>query len=45
MDFVVLDWNPAQDFYKARGAVDITAKEAWHLFRLHPDAMKKLIET
>ncbi|XP_034234504.1 diamine acetyltransferase 2-like isoform X2 [Thrips palmi] len=42
MDFVVLDWNPAQDFYKARGARDITEEGSWHLYHLGNDCLKTL---
>ena len=42
MDFVVLDWNPAQDFYKARGAQDITETESWQLYHLSNDCLKTL---
>lgn len=44
MDFVVLDWNPAQEFYRAKGAVDITEKEGWLLFRLHAEDMLSVAE-
>lgn len=38
----VLSWNPATDFYKRLGAVDLTATEKWTLFRLDNDCIKKL---
>ncbi|XP_012274454.1 diamine acetyltransferase 2 isoform X2 [Orussus abietinus] len=44
MDFIVLNWNPAQDFYKKRGAIDITKAEGWHLYRLNETALKELIQ-
>lgn len=42
MDFVVLNWNPAQDFYKRKGAVDLTSDQGWHYYRLNKDSMEKL---
>ncbi|KAK3913605.1 Thialysine N-epsilon-acetyltransferase [Frankliniella fusca] len=44
MDFIVVDWNPAQAFYKARGATDITLSEAWHLCRVNKDDLRKVAE-
>ena len=35
MDWLCLEWNTsAIDFYKRKGAVDLTVKDKWHLFRL-----------
>ncbi|XP_058803017.1 uncharacterized protein LOC131670965 isoform X2 [Phymastichus coffea] len=34
LDFTVLSWNPAQGFYKAKGAVNVTEAEGWHAYRL-----------
>jgi len=42
LDFAVLNWNPAQDFYKAKGAVNITEREGWHHYRLDRGALAKL---
>ncbi|KAJ9586448.1 hypothetical protein L9F63_019912, partial [Diploptera punctata] len=42
LDFSVLNWNPAQEFYKAKGAKDITEEEGWHHYRLEREAMEKL---
>ncbi|XP_034242389.1 diamine acetyltransferase 2-like [Thrips palmi] len=42
MAWTVLNWNPATDFYKARGARDMTEAEAWHVFRLGPESMKSV---
>ncbi|XP_053121656.1 thialysine N-epsilon-acetyltransferase-like isoform X1 [Hemicordylus capensis] len=43
MKFAVLDWNrSAIDFYLSKGAVDLTATEGWHTFRLEADAMRGL---
>jgi len=41
LEFSVLDWNPAQEMYKRKGAIDMTAAEAWHQYRLTSDALKK----
>ncbi len=41
-NFSVLDWNrPSIDFYRARGAVDLTGKEGWLAFRMDREAMEK----
>ncbi|CAK9795550.1 Thialysine N-epsilon-acetyltransferase [Anthophora plagiata] len=42
LDFSVLEWNPAQDFYKSKGAVDITVEEGWHHYRFSGKALKVL---
>ncbi|KAL0104039.1 hypothetical protein PUN28_017022 [Cardiocondyla obscurior] len=42
LDFVVLNWNPAQEFYKKYGARDLTSKEQWHLYRFSAEDMAKL---
>uniref|UniRef100_A0ABM5EJK2 Thialysine N-epsilon-acetyltransferase-like isoform X2 n=1 Tax=Pogona vitticeps TaxID=103695 RepID=A0ABM5EJK2_9SAUR len=43
MKFSVLDWNrPAVDFYRSKGAVDLTAAEDWHVFRFEADALRRL---
>lgn len=42
MDFEVLSWNPAKDFYKRHGAVDITESDAWHFFRMNREALEAL---
>jgi diamine N-acetyltransferase len=37
----VLDWNKtALDFYKSRGALDLTEKEGWHMLRVSREDMK-----
>lgn len=41
----VLDWNkPSLDFYMAKGAEDITAKEGWHNIRFHGEALDNLAQ-
>ncbi|KYN04570.1 PREDICTED: diamine acetyltransferase 2-like isoform X1 [Cyphomyrmex costatus] len=42
LDFVVLQWNPAQEFYKMLGASDLTSKEQWHCYRFVEEDLKKL---
>ncbi|XP_025985881.1 thialysine N-epsilon-acetyltransferase [Solenopsis invicta] len=42
LDFVVLNWNPAQEFYKIYGANDMTTKEKWHCYRFNEQELKKL---
>jgi len=42
LDFVVLDWNPAQEFYKTLGASDLTSEEKWHYYRFSEADMIKL---
>ncbi|KAH0945136.1 hypothetical protein HN011_002930 [Eciton burchellii] len=33
LDFMVLKWNPATEFYKIQGASDLTVTENWHYYR------------
>uniref|UniRef100_A0A7N4PZH4 Spermidine/spermine N1-acetyltransferase family member 2 n=1 Tax=Sarcophilus harrisii TaxID=9305 RepID=A0A7N4PZH4_SARHA len=41
----VLDWNQsAMDFYKARGAKDLTLAEGWRFFRFDTEAMRELVK-
>ncbi|XP_043288514.1 uncharacterized protein [Venturia canescens] len=42
LEFSVLGWNPAKEFYLRREAVDITESEGWHHFRISSDALKKI---
>ena len=42
LDWVVLAWNkPSVEFYKAKGAVDLSEDEDWHLFRLKGDKLRE----
>ena len=35
MDWVCLNWNTSSiEYYKRKGAIDLTANEKWHLFRM-----------
>jgi len=45
MDFHVLSWNPAGDFYKRLGAVDMTIHEKWHQFRMDESCLNKLFSS
>uniref|UniRef100_A0AAZ3P8M1 N-acetyltransferase domain-containing protein n=1 Tax=Oncorhynchus tshawytscha TaxID=74940 RepID=A0AAZ3P8M1_ONCTS len=39
----VLEWNkPSLDFYIAKGAEDLTAKEGWHFLRFHGQTLDTL---
>lgn len=42
MDFHVLSWNPAVDFYKSLGAENLTVTEKWQLFRMDSNCLDKL---
>lgn len=35
LDFHVLNWNPATQFYEKLGAVNLTTKEDWQLYRVN----------
>ncbi|XP_037964397.2 thialysine N-epsilon-acetyltransferase isoform X1 [Plutella xylostella] len=39
LDFHVLEWNPATDFYQRKGAENLTAKEQWCYYRLSGAAL------
>ncbi|XP_055057019.1 diamine acetyltransferase 2b [Misgurnus anguillicaudatus] len=41
----VLDWNrPSLEFYLAKGAEDLTAKEGWHFIRFSGEALDSLAQ-
>ncbi|XP_029524612.1 diamine acetyltransferase 2b isoform X3 [Oncorhynchus nerka] len=43
LQFSVLEWNkPSLDFYIAKGAEDLTAKEGWHFLRFHGQSLDTL---
>nr|CAI5849096.1 unnamed protein product [Callosobruchus analis] len=42
LDFHVLSWNPAVDFYKRMGAQNLTQSEKWTLFRMDHECLNKL---
>ncbi|KAF7992263.1 hypothetical protein HCN44_001588 [Aphidius gifuensis] len=33
LDFIVLEWNPATNFYKHKGAIDLTTTEKWQHYQ------------
>lgn len=45
LDFHVLGWNPAREFYKKLGAVDLTETEDWHYYRVTEDELDKIVES
>lgn len=42
LDFHVLSWNPAIEFYKSLGAVNLTTTEKWQLFRIDEEHLRQL---
>ncbi|XP_072753362.1 thialysine N-epsilon-acetyltransferase-like [Anoplolepis gracilipes] len=42
LDFLVLKWNPAKEFYKIYGAHDLTSEEQWHFHSFLDTDLKKL---
>ncbi|EDV92579.1 thialysine N-epsilon-acetyltransferase [Drosophila grimshawi] len=42
LDFHVLSWNPAREFYDHLGATDLTATENWHFYRVEQQQLVKL---
>nr|XP_012146883.1 PREDICTED: diamine acetyltransferase 2 isoform X2 [Megachile rotundata] len=42
LDFSVLKWNPAQSFYKNKGALNLTEEEGWHHYRFSNTSLKNL---
>ncbi|KAK2585854.1 hypothetical protein KPH14_010448 [Odynerus spinipes] len=42
LDFAVLKWNPAQEFYKSLGAIDLTEETGWHQYRFTRTALETL---
>lgn len=42
LDFHVLSWNPAIEFYKSLGAVNQTTTEKWQLFRIDQERLSQL---
>jgi len=41
MEWAVLDWNPARDFYEHFGANHV---EGWHIYRMSPDRFESALE-
>ncbi|XP_069800303.1 spermidine/spermine N(1)-acetyltransferase-like protein 1, partial [Dendropsophus ebraccatus] len=45
MYFLVLYWNSSSiEFYKRRGAADLSEEDSWHLFRFSQDDLKQMAE-
>lgn len=42
LDFHVLGWNPAREFYQRMGAIDLTESEEWHFYRVEQKQLEKL---
>uniref|UniRef100_A0AC34FRN2 N-acetyltransferase domain-containing protein n=1 Tax=Panagrolaimus sp. ES5 TaxID=591445 RepID=A0AC34FRN2_9BILA len=38
----VLDWNPAREFYNKLGATNLSEKEGWLAYRLEPEQISKI---
>ena len=45
MELSVTDWNPAKNFYKRKGAVDMTEKEQFHSYKFDRTAIEKMAST
>lgn len=43
VDFHVLNWNPATEFYKKMKATNITEQEGWQLYRLNRNEFANLL--
>lgn len=43
LDFHVLSWNPAKEFYNKMGATNLSLEEGWEFCRMNVAAMEKLI--
>ena len=43
MQYAVLSWNTSSiDFYIKHGAVNLTEKDGWQLFRVEGEALERL---
>jgi len=43
MHFIVAEWNkPSIDFYKRRGASDLSLEEGWRLFKIDKQNLLKM---
>ncbi|NP_001088774.1 spermidine/spermine N1-acetyl transferase like 1 L homeolog [Xenopus laevis] len=43
MNFLVLSWNSsAVEYYKRRGALDLSEKEGWHVFHIKSDNLARI---
>lgn len=41
VDFAVLNWNPAQEFYAKKGANNLTKLEGWDHYRLSDEELRE----
>ncbi|XP_018320511.1 diamine acetyltransferase 2 [Agrilus planipennis] len=44
IDFNVLKWNPAKQFYKKLGAVNASENEDFEIYHFYEDAIKSLVQ-
>lgn len=44
LDFHVISWNPAVQFYEKLGAINLSNTEKWALYRFDKDSLDKLVE-
>lgn len=44
LDFQVLSWNPAMNFYKNLGATNLTETEKWNSIRLDLNTLKNIFK-
>uniref|UniRef100_A0A069DNH9 Putative diamine acetyltransferase n=1 Tax=Panstrongylus megistus TaxID=65343 RepID=A0A069DNH9_9HEMI len=42
INFIVADWNPANEFYKKFGTEDLTNKKGYHFFNLDEDKLNEI---
>ncbi|KMQ89036.1 diamine acetyltransferase 2 [Lasius niger] len=42
LNFMVLKWNPAREFYKIHGANDLTSEEQWHYYNFSGIGLERL---
>jgi len=43
MDFLVMDESATGEFYRRKGAVDITSNKGWHHYMLCKEAMESFL--
>lgn len=44
LDFHVLNWNPAKQFYEKFNAINLTHEEQWQLYRLNREHVHGLTD-
>ncbi|XP_051159284.1 thialysine N-epsilon-acetyltransferase [Leptopilina boulardi] len=45
LDFSVLKWNPAKEFYLKKGAVNITGSQDWQFYRMDQQALQSIYKS